>query len=726
MFRLTRILLVSALLLALAACSPAQPAAIVVLPTLAVLPSAFPLENAERVAREFMQNWHDANYERMFELISFGSQEAASQGGFVALYQGSATTMELEDVAIEPSGIFRESDAVAVFTYNVRFTTRTFGTIEDNDRSLRLVVDTRAEDWRVAWTSADLFPELATGGRLQLRAIAPIRANIYDSEGNVLADQEGRVAMVGIVRQNAPDWENCLTTLSAALSLPLDDVRNRLERRPATELVQIGLIAEDTYNSVSAQLDGFCDAQLEGQRVRRYTNGTLAANLLGYVGYPSEAEIPALEAQGFTQDSLIGRTGIELAWDETLRGVPSASLEIISPSGQVLRTLSERPAQPGRSLWLTIDGGLQAAVSRILADAYTQAKDTWAQGSPGASVIVMDVNNGDILAMVTYPTFDNNAYTAFPVMGRQVAVDMINAYQADPRNPELNRPAQGIFTLGSVMKTITAAAAADSGVYALDERYTCFGTWNRDIPRIDWLAGGHGTLTLPQSLTQSCNPYYYEAGYQLFMADPDILPDYAARLGFGAPTGIPDIPEEAGFMPNPEWFRTSFGFDMPFSEEVNMAIGQGYVQVTPLQVVRWTAAIANGGTLYRPHLVRATGVLAGTPEPAYEPEATETGLRPEVIDMLQTGMCDVASTSQGTAEFVFRNSPLQAIGICGKTGTAQTGGPETPSHAWFASYAPRSEPEIAVIVLVETAGQGSEIAAPIARQVYEYYFDMAS
>jgi len=482
------------------------------------------------------------------------------------------------------------------------------------------------------------------------------------------------------------------------------------------------MIDQATYDTVSQQLDAFCDARLEGRRVRRYANGTLMPAILGYVGYPGEEEIPALELAGFNQDSLIGRTGVELSWDETLRGIPETSLEIVSPSGQVLRELGGHDAQTGRSLWLTVDSDLQSAVARIVADAYTQAKDTWAPGSPGASAIVMDVNTGAILAMVSYPTFDNNAYNAFPTMGRPAAAEMIAEYQSNPGNPEVNRPAQGLYTLGSVMKTITATAAADSGVYALDEPYMCIGSWNRDIPRADWLAGGHGALTLSSALTQSCNPYFYETGYNLYMADPYILPDYAHRLGFGEPTGMTDIPEEIGFMPDPDWFRTSFGFEMPSSEEVNMAVGQGYVQVTPLQVTRWTAAIANGGTLYTPYLVGYTGMLGETPQPAHTPVAEEIGIRPEVMDMLHSGMCAVTTASNGTAEFVFRNSPVQSVGVCGKTGTAQTGGPATPSHAWFASYAPRDNPEIAVVVLVETAGQGSEIAAPIARQIYEYYF----
>lgn len=718
---LLRVVLMAGLLGVVSACQPAPLAQVQAVPTLASLPQRYSIEGAERVGREFLQNWHDGNTTRMFDLISFGSQDATPEDGFLAMYETANQQLTLSDVEITPLGIYRENDSVAVLNYDVIFHTGMFGDITDTNRTMRLVVDGRAQDWRVAWTPGDIFPELAEGGRLAVRRVQPNRANIYDRDGEVLADQEGRIAAVRVVRQNAPDWENCILTLAQALGRPTAGIRARLEARPPTELVDVGTIDEQVYNALHVQLEGFCAATYEGRRVRRYTDGTLMANLLGYVGFPDESALEQVADAGFTRDSMLGRAGIELYWDATLRGTPSASLVIESPTGQVLRELGGMPAQPGRSLWLTIDADFQASVQRIIADAFTQAKDSWARNSPGASIVVLDVNNGDVLAMVSYPTFDNNAYNSFPVMGREAAQAEIAANSVDPRHPELNRPAQGVFTLGSVMKTITAAAAADSGVYALDQRYTCVGSWNRDIPRSDWNSG-HGTLTLAGALTQSCNPYFYEAGYQLYMADPDILPEYAHRFGFGARTGLPDIPEEAGFMPDPDWFLRSFGTEMPFSEEVNMAIGQGYVQVTPLQVARWIAAIANGGTLYTPHIVRSVGLIGETPEPAYQVEATPTGLRPEVLDVLHSGMCAVTTASYGTAEFVFRNSPLQSIGVCGKTGTAQTGGPDTPSHAWFASYAPRDNPEIAVIVLVETAGQGSEIAAPIARQVLEAYF----
>ncbi len=723
---ISRLGLLIFLLGALIACRPNTQQAAQPIPTVMRLPGiTYPIESAERVAREFLQNWQDSNYEFMFNLLSYPSQETTSLTAFTTLYTNAQTMMTLNAIEIAPNAIYQSSDSVAILTYNINFSTELFGTFGDVDRNLTLIADERAQDWRVSWTPSDLFPELAQGGRLLLRQTPPNRGNIYDQEGRTLADQNGRVVTLQIVRQNIVDYMNCLNAISAALSRPVAELQTRIEARPANELIAIGTMDAQTYDTTSASLDQFCRATFSSQPSRRYPSGEVMSHILGYVGYPSEAEIPALQAAGFNADSVIGRTGIELSWDTTLRGRPAGELVIINAAGQVIRTLASSAALPGQSLWLTIDTEFQSQVQQIIADSYTQAKDTWALTSPGASIVVLDVRTGAVLAMVSYPTFDNNAYTAFPPMGRIAAQALIQGYQADSRNPEVNRPAQGLFSLGSVMKTLTAVAAADSGVYALDQRYTCVGTWNRDITRYDWNSG-HGTQTLSGAITQSCNPYFYEAGYQMFMADPDILPDYALRVGFGALTGIRDIPEESGFIPTPQWWRTNFGVEMTFSEEVNLAIGQGTMQVTPLQVARWTAAIANNGILYRPYLVERVGLIASEQTVVASPEGIDLGLRPEVLAVIQEGMCAVTTSAYGTAEFVFRNSPIQAIGACGKTGTAQTGSGGTMSHAWFSAYAPASNPEIAVVVMVENSGEGSGVAAPIALRVLEAYFGVAN
>lgn len=707
------------LLLLMVGCAPARQA-VVPLPTLALLPSNYRVEDAERAAREFLDAWAVGNYDTMYARLSFNSQEAAPREQFISLYTTAADILTLDTISYTANTLARPREGLAAFNYDLIFHTERFGNIADSGRNLNIVVDERALEWRVAWTPADLIAQLANGGSFRLETTPPNRANIYDREGVTLADQNGRVAIVNVTRNRVPDYANCLNTLSAALALPVSEVQTRIEAHPADWRLELGALDAAAYQSSYQALERFCAATFDDRPVRRYPRGTVAPHLLGSVGFPDESQVEALEDAGFRADTIIGRAGIEAAWDETLRGVPSARLLIVSPSGVELRELARRPAQPGESLWLTIDTDLQSRVELILADAFTQAKDTWGQNSRGASVVLIDVNTGAILAMVSYPFFDNNAYTPYPMIGRAEAQRQIVENAEDPRRPELNRPAQGIYPLGSVMKTVSAAAAADSGLYALDERYTCTGVWRRDITRYDWFPPGHGMLTLAGAVANSCNPYFYEVGYVLGTADPWLLPGYAQRLGFGSPTGIGDIAENPGLIGDPNWIRTTYGATWTYSDAVNMSIGQGYVQVTPLQVARWFAALANGGDLPTPYIVERAGLIGDALHTVRTPEMTPTELDPAVIAVIQTGMCAVTTESYGTAEFVFRNSPLQALGVCGKTGTAQDT-PRAP-HAWFAAYAPRVEPRVAVVAMVENAGEGSAVAAPIARAVLEAYF----
>ena len=384
--------------------------------------------------------------------------------------------------------------------------------------------------------------------------------------------------------------------------------------------------------------------------------------------------------------------------------------------------MARTTSEPPESVWLTLDTDLQAAITKIFSDYYKAGKDGWAAASKGAAAVIIDVNTGAILAMVSYPTYDANVFAPFPSMGKVVSAQLIEQLQNDPNRPLLNRAAQGLYPLGSVMKTVSAVAVTNSGVYALDQKYTCTGVWNRDITRYDWYAPGHGTQTLAQAITHSCNPYFYEVGYQMDQHDPYALPSYMRRAGFGAPTGLTDIEEEAGFIPDPDWKRRSLGIDWTFSDAVNIAIGQGEVQVTPLQVARWFAAIANGGILYQPQLVEKAGILGEAPTFVNTPDAmADMNINPDVWGVLREGMCNVTRARDGTAEFQFRDYPdLQQIGVCGKTGTAQDD--PRPTHAWFAAYAPMDKPQVAIAVVVENGGEGSGIAAPIVRDILRYYF----
>ncbi len=712
------------LLLALTACQPAEQQALAEpLPTLAnaqatALPS---IESAATAAINFLENWRLGDYQAMYNLVSFSSREASPFETFAGIYQRAASEMTLDGITYSPgNSLYRDSNRsdVVIFNYNVVFQTRLLGEFADNGRNMQLVFDPQAGDWRVAWTPGDILAELSGGAELRLDLNLPSRANIYDKNGKVLADQSGRVVIVSAVKQSIPDWAACINLLAFTTGRSLEVLQAIYDQSASDWNVDFGQMAAEVYNQNSTQLEITCGATFRSFAVRQYVNSTSAANIVGTVGYPSPEQVATVEAAGFNSDSIIGQSGIEQSWDTTLRGKPGGRLLIVSPGGQVLREVARTPAQPAQSVWLTIDVDVQNAIQTIIAQYYQQFQ--FAE-SKGASVVVIDVKTGAILAMVSYPTYDANAFAPFPIMGASQAAAMVAELQADPRRPLLNRPTQGAYPLGSVMKIVSTLAVADSGVYTLDQPFVCGGQWTRDIVRRDWLAGGHGRVTLGQALTRSCNPYYYEVGYQMNQVDPYLLPGYQQRF-FGSGSGLTDLAENSGFIPDPDWKRRTLGYDWTFSDAVNISIGQGEVQVTPLQVVRMVAAVANGGTLLRPQLVQKAGILGEVPVHEMEVDVMgDMGIRAEVIAVAQQAMCDVTSTQAGTAEYQFRNDPeLQNIGVCGKTGTAQDV-PRT-THAWFAAYAPRDNPQIAVVVMVENSGEGSGVAAPITRDVMNFFF----
>jgi len=726
-----RLIVLSVVLISVVGCRPVtSETSQVIIPTR--IPSPTPvfqgLDNAERIARQFLDAWTTSDYETMYSLIAFASQEAVPFETFQTAYQSAADEMRLRSLAYIPNALDydQNNSRVSIFNYNVTFTSGILGAFSDNERNMNLILEPEVGDWRVAWSLGDIFEEMARNGRLRLVPTIPRRGSIYDRNGTILADQNGALVVVSIIPQEVPQMDTCLASLIQATGDDISLIQRRLSVAQPDWDVEVGLLEAPAYEQWQTTLETDCSANFNGRPSRRYLfNGSIAPHILGYVGYLDEADIPAAELAGFDQDSILGRSGIELSWDKTLRGEPGGRLLIVTPDGEELRVVAENTSQPSQSLYLTLDAGLQQATQNAIRDAFELYKDGWGSTSRGGSAIVLDLNTGAILALVTWPTYDVNAFTPFSSIGREEAARIQAALQSDVRLPLLNRPTQGRYPTGSVMKMFTSSAVADSGVYALDQRYTCSGIWQQEngLVRTDWLPGGHGTQTLAQAITNSCNPYFYEVGYQLNRVDPFLLPNYLRRFGLGSLTGLTDIPEEAGLIGDPDLILQLTGYPWAYGEAVSMAIGQGFVEATPLQVVRGLAAIANGGTLYRPQLVDSVRLIDDISYQMTPDAMGSINIRQEVLDVVREGMCNVTTAANGTAEFVFTNSPLQTIGVCGKTGTAEDQGPNPGiSHAWFAGYAPRENPQIAVVAMIENSGQGSEIGAPIVREIMEYYF----
>ena len=430
--------------------------------------------------------------------------------------------------------------------------------------------------------------------------------NIYDRRGQVLADQSGRVARVLVDNRRIPDRDRCFASLAQASGRSAEFYRDLFDVRSGADwLVDAGILEANNYIESGDRLKADCDAEFQQRSTRRYADGALLPHVIGHVGYPDAEQIPELEAVGFNAGTIIGKAGIEASMNGALAGQPGGRLSLVGADGRRLRILSEVRSRIPESLWLTIDAELQAAVVDIVQNAY--AAGDWAEESAGASVVMMDVRSGEILALHSYPTYDANMLNPYPSMGREAASEGARALMQDEQLPMFNRATQGAYPTGSVMKPLTALAGLESGLYNHGTRYHCIGSWTYGTDtRFDWLRGGHGIVSVESSLSNSCNPFYYEAGFRLNAEDPWLLPAFALRLGLGKSTGLTQIPQVTGIAPSPDNIARFTGLPWSYAHAVNLSIGQGELLATPLQMLRVYAVIANGGYLLRPHLARET------------------------------------------------------------------------------------------------------------------------
>jgi penicillin-binding protein 2 len=706
-------------------CRPQVAHQVAALPTLQASPtSPADLEAAERVARLYLDAWEIQNFDEMHRLLTFRNQESTPLDRFKEIYDIAQSTMTFERLDYTATSLLREGVRIVVLHYDITIQTRILGSFTDSDRELTLVIDPQIGEWRVAWSLGDIFAEMGDGATLVFDPQIPSRANIYDRNGEVLADQNGRVVRVLVSNADIPDRNACFQILSETVNKPLEEIIDLFDRRSGVNWeVDAGVMEPTVFIERNVEVESVCNAEFKQQATRRYLRGSLMPHIIGHVGYPDEAEIDELESIGFNSETIIGKSGIEANWNDTLAGKPGGRLTLVSQGGTRLRVLTEVRSQIPESIWLTINSDLQEYVLQVLGEAYLENSGSWGRTSNGSSVVIMDVNTGELLSLASYPTFEGNAQNPFPAVGREVADLVLERLAEDDRVPQLNRPTQGVYPTGSVMKVMTSIAALESGVYDEDTSIFCSGVWNHENDfRYDWLAGGHGRMTVQSAITNSCNPFYYEAGFRLNDKDPYLLSSYAQLMGLGEYTGLRDIAEAQGNIPTPDNVLQTSGLPWSYAFAVNLSIGQGEVQASPLQMARMYAAVANGGDLLRPQLVYQRGILDQRTSVAEQDIMRDTEISPENIKIIHAGMCDVTKTRTGTASHIFRDSPLLDIGVCGKTGTAQATGDGVPPHSWFIAFAPEDDPQIAIVTMIENAGDGSAIAAPITRRILEYFY----
>lgn len=689
------------------------------------------LEEAGRVAADFLNAWVMDNYDAMYTLLTTNSRDAYGRADFEKLYRDTEAIFTLK-----PGGKTYtltqaiNQGATAQIAYDMTFDTQLFGQFTDPNRVMLLV--STAEGWRVGWTPGDILAEFKNGASLRVDQTQPNRGNIYGRDGEVIADQNGRLVVVTLRTRTYPgnNPDACFARLAEVFRARTAEQMKEIfgPRTGEDYIYEIGALSHERFAEVRPAIEEFCTLEYSSRPARRYVAGGLAPHVVGYVGQIPAEQVEDYVARGYPRDALVGIDGIERYWESALAGRGALSLNV-TLRGVILRTLAEIPAVPSQSVYLTLDVKLQQAVQDMLRDAFTTS--VWGKHAPGAAAVVMDVRTGEILAIASYPDFNVDAFN--PNTSLPNAQELIRQWSSDPRRPTFNRATLGIYPPGSVFKIVSMAAALDSGQFQLNSRYTCSGVWNGqtfgDIRRTDWIyhtdQRQHGNITLRQALAGSCNIWFWHIGWTMNGVDPHLWPDYARRMGFGAPTGIVGVSEAAGELPDPDAYERATGRKYSGSQALNAVIGQGDVLVTPLQIARMVAAVANGGTLYEPLLVRQTGII-GEPSFVAEPKPNGTlGFNPGVLEGIRQSMCLVVSDPTiGTAYFVFKDFEGGAV-ICGKTGTAQSGAGTLP-HAWFAAFAGKTadEPEIAIAVVVEKSNEGSFISAPIVRRIVETYYGL--
>jgi penicillin-binding protein 2 len=674
-------------------------------------------QSPAEVVEGFLEAWNAQDYPAMYALVSPESQELYAFAVFQTTYENadgslafSGVTYTIHDTTIQ--------GMTAAVNYDVTLTSSAFETIEDPGRTMRLIH--KPEGWRVAWSSMDIFDALAAGSQIQVFARRDPRGDIYDRDGSLLVEEGGTVYALYVARQNMSSENDCINLLAHALVRPRFELVQLFSNYNPETIFLVGDIDPEIYNAEQDDLLATCSVTYLERETRRYFGHGAALHVTGYIGQTPADQLDRWVSLGYQPGDLVGLMAVENAYDAVLGGRADRVLRIVEPGGAVLRELAGTEGSPPQPVTLTIDRDLQYAAAQAVTDAYSYAEPNWGGRSAGAAAVVLDVNTGAILALVSYPFFDPGIFN--PDTYYLNPGEIIAGVNTDDRRPFTNRVTQQQYAPGSVFKIFTTAAAASEALIAPDDIFHCGLEWERGpefgdtLPiRPDWRKTdgleATGDITITQALTASCDPFYYEMGARLFRErGANVLVEYARRMGLGAPVGLePVLPEAPGNLAPPS----------SVEEAINNAIGQGNVQIPPIQMAAAVAAVANGGTLYQPYLVQQVGGRDDS-EPSFEAApivVRETGLSDEVIQIIHDGMCQVTvDTDLGTAWGAFENTNYWA---CGKTGTAQTARIEP--HAWFVAFAPKDDPEIAVVVMVENSREGSEVAAPIARRIIDAY-----
>ena len=564
--------------------------------------------------------------------------------------------------------------------------------------------------WYLQVLRGDEFAEFSLDNHIRVERIPAPRGRILDRYGKELVVNRTSFDVYVI-----PKDVNDLAHISPSLSQILNLDKNRIDNNIKSALIKRSfkpvLISKDINRDqlafIEARRSSLPGVIIEINNLRQYPHGNLGAPFLGYIGKVSEAELK--NNPKINNNDLVGKTGVEKGWEANLRGDDGYIQKVTDALGRevestlFLEDLQNKKSMPGNDILLTIDIELQKAAEEVL-------------GEESGAIVAVNVNSGEILALASKPSF--NPADFIKGIDSKTWSDLVN----DNSSPLLNRATQGLYAPGSVFKMVPSVAALNEGFIDPEEYVHCPGHYKVGGRTFRcWKRGGHGRVNLRSAIVKSCDVYFYKIAERIGIDD---LSKYIRAFGFGSASGV-GIEERAGISPSREWKLRRFNKPWYKGETIISAIGQGYVSVTPTQVAMMTSAVANGGTLLNPAIVKEIISYSGERKFKHTPIVSgKIPVEQEMLELIKDALVGVVNDPGGTG----RGARIKDMTVAGKTGTAQVVSLDSQSdqkkhkdHAWFTSYAPAEDPEIAVTVLIEHGGKGGAVAAPIARKILEVY-----
>ncbi len=591
--------------------------------------------------------------------------------------------------------------------------------------------------WTMQVLNGDSYAAQAENNRVREISLEAPRGRIYDRNGVELVTNRSALAVSVdpthedvrdlLVRHASEDTADDPTRreidelfgeLAGMLGITPQEVFDRVAD-VNQEALRPRVVAIDTPMEVVAQLlerqTDFPWVQVQEIAVREYPFGSLASHVIGYTGAISEGQFEESdEYAGYELGDIVGKTGAERQFEGVLQGDKGWRRIEVNASGKPQGVVSEQAPRPGNDIRLTIDIEVQRVAEEQLADAIAEARRQNYTSAKAGAAVVLDIATGEVIAMASAPTYDPSAF-----LGGISNEEWAALNEKSSEYPLNDRAVMAAYPPASTFKVVTAMAGMEAGITYENMMYSCTGRWvdmGTQWPKWCWKRTGHGTLSLRSGIKNSCDTVFYEIGYEFYKRKLEELQAQARAFGLGSKTGI-DLPGEvSGRVPDAAW-KKEFNANYPEyqmwlpGDTVNMAIGQGDMLATPLQMACLYAGIANGGTVMRPHVLKEVLDSEGVPTRTIQPEVLhETAVSDATLDVITRSLVDV--TEQGTGAGAFAGF---GVNVAGKTGTAEVKGKD--DYAWFCAYAPANEPRYAVAVVVEQGGHGGSVTGPAARNI---------